>query len=101
MNFEVLRWNGGASPRETELRSSLEAEGYQVFSWSDSPAANYEPHSHPHDESIWLFDGEMTFGVDGQEHVLRAGDRLMLPKGTVHTAIAGAEGASYLVGQRD
>lgn len=101
MNFEVLRWQSTESPREPELRASLEAEGYEVFSWSDSPAANYEPHSHPHDESIWLFRGEMTFAVGGQGHLLRAGDRLMLPRDTVHTAIAGGEGASYLVGQRD
>ena len=28
------------------------------------------------------------------------GDRLMLPQGTVHTAIAGPQGATYLIGER-
>lgn len=101
MELEVVRWRGDRSPLESDLRSTLESEGYSVFAWSDRAGTTYEPHSHPHDESIWLVRGEMTFGAAGAEHVLRAGDRLMLPKGTVHTAVAGGDGASYLVGQRD
>ncbi len=100
MKLEVLRWQGEAAPLEAQLRSMLEAEGYEVLSWSDAPGATYAPHDHQHHESIWLFRGEMTFGVDGAEYLLRAGDRLMLPTGTVHTAVAGATGASYLVGER-
>ena len=30
-----------------------------------------------------------------------AGDRLMLPRGTVHAACAGPAGAAYLIGERD
>jgi quercetin dioxygenase-like cupin family protein len=100
MKLEVLRWCGDDSPRELELRSSLAAEGYEVLAWSDAAGTTYEPHSHPHDECIWLVRGRMTFAVEGREHVLQAGDRLMLPKGTVHTAVAGSEGASYVVGHR-
>lgn len=100
MKLEVLRWQGDGEPAEAALRASLEAEGYEVFSWSDSPGTTYSPHTHHHDESIWLFRGEMTFGVGGDEYPLRAGDRLMLPTGTVHTAVAGGSGAAYLVGQR-
>ncbi len=100
MKLEVVRWQGDAVPGEGELRSRLEAEGYEVMSWSDAAGATYAPHTHEHDESLWLFRGEMTFGVDGAEYALRAGDRLILPSGTVHTAVAGAAGASYLVGQR-
>lgn len=100
MKLEVLRWCGATAPCETELRASLAAEGYQVLSWSDPPGATYEPHTHDHDESLWVVGGEMTFGIDGESYSLRAGDRLLLPCGTVHSAVAGADGASYLVGQR-
>jgi len=47
-----------------------------------------------------VLDGEMVFGAAGQEFRLGAGDRLMLPKGTVHTAYAGAEGCLYFIGQK-
>ncbi|MDX2167781.1 MAG: cupin domain-containing protein [Deltaproteobacteria bacterium] len=82
------------------LRARLEAEGFSVWQWSDAPGATYTPHSHDHDESIWIVAGEITFGALGRELHLAAGDRLMLPEGTVHTARAGAAGATYLIGER-
>lgn len=100
MKLEVLRWNAGGTPGEAALRASLEAEGYSVLSWTDRPGATYEPHSHDHDESLWLIRGEMTFRIAGDTYCLGAGDRLMLPRGTVHSAVAGSEGAAYLVGDR-
>lgn len=42
----------------------------------------------------------MTFRAAGREWRLGAGDRLMLPAGTVHTALAGPAGAAYLIGER-
>ena len=99
MEFEVQRWEGDDAADEAALRAAMEREGYSVFAWSDVAGATYEPHVHDHDESIWICAGEMTFGVDGAEFSLRAGDRLMLPAGTVHTAVAGSDGAAYLVGQ--
>jgi quercetin dioxygenase-like cupin family protein len=100
MKLEVLRWRGAAAPGEAQLRATLVAEGYDVLSWSDPAGTTYEPHTHQHDESLWLVSGEMTFGIAGQSYALRAGDRLLLPRGTVHSAVAGVAGASYLVGQR-
>ena len=66
----------------------------------DGLGAGYEQHTHEQDESLWVVAGEITFGAEGRELRLGAGDRLMLPAGTVHTAHAGADGATYLVGER-
>ncbi len=85
---------------EATLEAQLAREGYEVFGWSDAPGASYTAHSHDHDESLWVVDGEITFGVANDELTLGPGDRLMLPKGTVHTARAGGSGARYLIGQR-
>lgn len=100
MRLEVLAWNGASPPTEPALRQQLMDEGFEVFYWRDAAGTDYQPHSHDHDESLWVIDGEMTFGVGGREMHLRAGDRLMLPKGTVHTARAGADGVTYLIGER-
>ena len=97
---EVVAWEGGVSPDPAELRCRLESDGFDVLSWEDAPGTVYEPHVHDHDELLWLFAGEMTFGIDGRELRLCPGDRLRLPRGTVHSAVAGDEGASYFVGQR-
>jgi quercetin dioxygenase-like cupin family protein len=100
MQLERRAWSGPDAPVEARLRSQLEREGFSVFRWSDGPAATYSPHAHDHDESIWVVAGEITFGTAGGELRLGPGDRLMLPRGSVHTATAGADGATYLIGER-
>jgi quercetin dioxygenase-like cupin family protein len=100
VRLERIAWPGPGPPTETRLRSQLEREGFGVFGWHDAAGATYSPHAHDHDESIWLVAGEITFGAGGSELRLRPGDRLMLPRGTVHTARAGPEGATYLIGER-
>jgi quercetin dioxygenase-like cupin family protein len=100
VEFGVIPWSVEGRPAEDELRRRLEEEGFAVWAWRDQPGATYVPHSHDEDESIWVVEGRIAFGVGGSEYPLGAGDRLMLPKGTVHTAEVGAEGALYLVGQR-
>jgi quercetin dioxygenase-like cupin family protein len=100
MKLEQIEWKGEAPPDEENLRQQLQGEGYSIFCWQDSPGADYQPHSHDHDESLWMVEGQMTFGAAGRQWLLGPGDRLMLPKGTIHTAVAGPQGAKYLIGQR-
>ena len=100
MRLERIPWDGSGVPSEAVLRRRLEAEGFGVFSWRDEAGATYTAHAHDHDESLWVVDGEITFGAGGGELRLGPGDRLMLPRGTVHTARAGPHGATYLIGER-
>jgi len=100
MNLEVIRWRSAAAPAEDALRARLESEGFSVFRWRDAPDAAYSPHSHDHDESLWIVEGGITFGIGRQLYRLEAGDRLMLPRNTVHTATAGSAGATYLIGEK-
>lgn len=100
MRLERIAWSGSGAPTEAALRRRLESEGFSVFAWGDAADATYSAHAHDHDESIWVVAGEMTFVAGGGELRLGPGDRLMLPGGTVHTARAGPEGATYLIGER-
>lgn len=100
MRLEVVRWEGASAPSVADLRRRLEDEGFSVWPWAERPDARYGAHHHDRDETIWVVEGEMTFGAGGGEHCLGPGDRLMLPRGTLHTAVAGPRGASYLVGER-
>lgn len=99
MRLEVRPWDGDGTPTEAELQRQLTAEGFSAFCWSDTPNAHYDEHDHDRDESIWLLAGSIRFCADGRELALAPGDRLMLPAGTRHTADAGPEGATYLIGQ--
>jgi quercetin dioxygenase-like cupin family protein len=100
VKLEKIAWRGGAPVDAADLRRRLETEGFEVWSWTDHPGADYQPHTHDHDESLWVIAGEISFGAEGREFRLGPGDRLMLPGGTVHTARAGTAGATYLVGEK-
>jgi len=100
MQLEILRWDAPDAPTEAAIQQRLEADGFSAFCWSDPPRAHYDAHEHDRDESIWCVAGEIRFAAAGRELVLAPGDRLMLPAGTRHTADAGPDGATYLIGQR-
>jgi quercetin dioxygenase-like cupin family protein len=100
MRLERIPWDGTSAVDPTALRQRLDADGFAVWSWSDPPGRDYPPHAHEHDECLWVVAGEITFAAAGREHRLGPGDRLLLPRGTVHTARAGAAGATYLIGEQ-
>ena len=100
MHLDVIRWDSPGAPDEETLRRQLLDEGFEVFRWRDEAGADYAPHAHAHDESLWVVEGALHFGAGGHDLVLQPGDRLMLPRGTIHTARAGAAGATYLIGER-
>ncbi|GAB5368947.1 hypothetical protein AAMO2058_001363200 [Amorphochlora amoebiformis] len=52
------------------------------------------------DESLWLLSGEMTFEIQSKVYVMTSGDWLVLPRGSVHSARAGKEGAKYYIAQK-
>jgi quercetin dioxygenase-like cupin family protein len=100
MKLERIPWQEVGAPAESVLRQRLEDEGYDVTMWRDRCNWSYEPHTHEHDESLWVVHGRLVLRVGGEDFDLGPGDRLMLPKEMVHTANAGPDGALYLIGSR-
>ncbi len=101
MGFEVEYWDGEGPPEARCLRRLLEAEGYNVFEWTDRPGATYPPHSHAEDQSHWVISGALTLVVEGHEYTLGPGDRDRLPAHTVHAArVEGADPVVYLIGAK-
>lgn len=82
------------------MRDELERQGYRCFEWTDHPGTEYPPHTHPHDEVLLILSGSMHMTVAGKEHVLNAGERLELPRATVHAArVLGDRPVRYLIAQ--
>jgi quercetin dioxygenase-like cupin family protein len=83
------------------MQAELESQGYRCFAWSDRPGTVYPPHTHPHDEVLCILRGCMEMEVAGRRHLLEPGDRLELPRNTVHSArVLGDEPVEYLIAQR-
>ena len=73
-------------------------EGLAPYAWSNGPFDRYAAHSHTYNKVIYVVSGSIVFGLpeEGAEFELRDGDRLDLPKETVHDATVGAQGVICL-----
>jgi quercetin dioxygenase-like cupin family protein len=85
-----------------DLMTRLKAEAGGCYSWSNGPGDRYAPHSHSFEKVLYCVDGSITFVLDGEDkHLeLRSGDRMVLPAGTVHSAIVGPSGCTCIEGHR-
>lgn len=100
MELRHIPWNEARTPGEPLLRRQLESQGFEVTTWRDPADRTYGAHSHPDDERLCVVRGRIVLRVDGRDFDLGPGDLLELPRGTVHSAQAGPEGALYLIARR-
>ena len=80
------------------FRDRLVAEGLAPSSWGNGPFDQYAEHRHPYDKVLVADAGSITFHLPelGSDVLLRHGDRLHLPAGTLHGADVGADGVTCL-----
>jgi len=95
-----IPWSDPQLPGEPPLRRHLEAEGFEVTTWRDPADRTYAAHRHCDDERLQLVRGRIVLHVDGRDFPLAPGDCLELPRGTLHSAQAGPDGAVYLIARR-
>jgi quercetin dioxygenase-like cupin family protein len=64
--------------------------------------SRYAPHSHGYEKVLYCVEGSITFVLDGEDRriELAAGDRMVLPAGTVHSAEVGDGGCTCIEGRR-
>ena len=82
--------------------TNLRKEAGGCYSWSNGPGDTYAPHSHGYEKVLYCIDGSITFVLEGtgRRLELTAGDRMVLPAGTVHAAEVGPRGRTCIEGQR-
>jgi len=80
---------------EEELRK--EADG--VYGWSNGPGDRYARHTHPFTKILYCVSGSIDFETDAGVIKLAAGDRMVLPAGTAHSAVVGPAGCSCVEGK--
>jgi quercetin dioxygenase-like cupin family protein len=102
MHFKIVRWDHPAPPTLAELQTQLLKEGLFPYDWSNAPGDTYAPHVHDYDKVIVVVRGSITWvlGVPETDQIIetRAGDRIELPRGTVHAAQVGPQGVTCLEG---
>jgi mannose-6-phosphate isomerase-like protein (cupin superfamily) len=99
-SVKVTPWPDEESPSRNELWRLMTDEGLSPYAWSNGPHDIYAAHTHNYDKVIYVVSGSITFGLPKLERnvTLFPGDRLDLPKGTVHDALVGRDGVVCLEG---
>lgn len=85
-----------------ELMERLRAEAEHCYSWSNGPGDRYAAHSHSYEKVLYCVAGSITFRLEaeGRSLPLQPGDRMVLPAGTVHSALVGRQGVTCIEGRR-
>ena len=68
----------------TVLASGARTGGYEVFLQRGDEGSGPPPHSHPWDESFFVFKGEIDFGIGAESMTALPGTLVHLPAGSVH-----------------
>lgn len=50
-------------------------------------------HSHPHTQITYVLSGAFEFEIDGEKHIVRAGDTLLKTDGVIHGCVCLEKGA--------
>jgi quercetin dioxygenase-like cupin family protein len=84
------------------MMETLRREASGCYSWSNGPGDSYTAHSHSFEKVLYCVGGSITFVLEdgGRRLELKAGDRMVLPAGTVHSAVVGSDGCTCIEGRR-
>jgi quercetin dioxygenase-like cupin family protein len=77
---------------ETEFMDEMQDAGLAVSVWSNEPGETYAAHSHDYKKILCCLRGSIVFHTDKGDVTLKAGDRVVLEAGTLHSATVGPEG---------
>ncbi len=88
MSLQIEHWNSDAEGALTEsaLRRKLQARGYQVTRYVYPPGSYFADHAHEVDKIDAVLSGRFRMRMQGLSVDLQAGDALVVPKGSVHSA---------------
>jgi quercetin dioxygenase-like cupin family protein len=82
------------------IEETLRSEAREVYGWSNGPGDRYAEHTHPYHKLLYCTRGSIEFALaDGRRLPLNAGDRMLLPAGTRHSAVVGSEGCACVEGK--
>lgn len=81
------------------LESRLKQKYPFVYQWTDKPHTVYKKHSHKGSVSFYVLSGGLSMTFPDKTIELSVGDYIDVPIKIEHTAVIGANGCTYLVGQ--
>jgi quercetin dioxygenase-like cupin family protein len=77
--------------------SEKTGKGWSMMEVTVPKHAGPPSHHHPWDEAYYVVEGEVRFGMDGREVLVKGGDFLYAPGGTVHSFQGASEKPARLL----
>lgn len=71
---------------EANMRRKLHDRGYSVSKYSYPPGTYFPPHDHGVDKIDAVLSGRFRMSMESQTVILEAGDLLLVPKHSFHSA---------------
>lgn len=86
--MDVNRWNTARDGilSEQSMREKLVRLGYSVSRYVYPSGTYFPDHTHSVDKIDAVLSGRFRMAVEGHEVVLEAGDTIVVPRGTLHSA---------------
>ena len=81
----VIRWQAPLKPTKEQALMIFRAEELQPKEEILAQKKTYPEHRHPFDEVRMVLYGELLFNVNGNQLLLRSGDKIMIPSNTKHS----------------
>ncbi len=88
----ITRWQAPMTPSRELALMILESEGLEPYEEIYKPQGKVQEHRHPFCEVRMIIEGEMMFNIQGNQFLLRAGDRVEIPANTKHSHVAQGSG---------
>lgn len=81
--------------------NQLKEEGFShIYTHEDSPNAYYPNHAHLTLTAHIIVEGEIALTSEGKTKTYKKGERVDVPKNTVHSAKIGPNGCTYIIGEK-
>ena len=99
-SIALTRWSGAQHPTQQAVMARMQAEGLKPYLTNYGPNARDAVRSHGYGKVLYCVEGSIEISLPDlrQTIVLKAGDRLELPRGTRYGVTIGLNGARCLEG---
>lgn len=96
----IVRWRGGQHPTLDNITRQMRDESLRPYVWANFPNFRYPVRSHGYDKTLYCVQGslQIAFPKTKQKVILRAGDRVDIPRRTHYSLIVGPSGAQCVEG---
>jgi len=96
MELKITPWTDSTPPTPDLIHASIHRQNLRGYTWSNDAFDEYSAHTHTFDKVLYVLSGSITWLLPqtNQELITHAGDRIDLPRGTLHAARVGAQGVA-------